>query len=204
MTRRWHTRAASGLLGWAACTLAWAGPLQVTVTDDKGKALADAVVFLDSPAARSAFKPLAGAEVEQIDKQFSPRVTVVTAGSQVSFPNRDKVRHHVYSFSPAKTFDLKLYTGTPANPVLFDKPGVVVLGCNIHDLMISWVLVLETPYFGKTAAAGQVVLPDVAPGTYQMKVWHPGLPVGNPAQERALTVGTANATAAFSLKGVTQ
>ena len=204
MIRHWQTRAASGFLGWAACTLAWAGTLQVTVTDDKGKALADAVVFLDSPAARSAFKPLAGAEVEQIDKQFSPRVTVVTAGSQVSFPNRDKVRHHVYSFSPAKTFDLKLYTGTPANPVLFDKPGVVVLGCNIHDLMISWVLVLETPYFGKTAATGQVVLPDVAPGTYQMKVWHPSLPVGNPAQERALTVGTANATAAFSLKGVTQ
>ncbi|MDP1998803.1 MAG: methylamine utilization protein [Rhodoferax sp.] len=204
MTRRWHTQAACGLLGWAACTLAWAGTLQVTVTDDKGKALADAVVFLDSPAAKAAFKPLVGVEVEQVDKQFAPRVAVVTAGSQVSFPNRDKVRHHVYSFSPAKTFDLKLYTGTPANPVLFDKPGVVVLGCNIHDLMASWILVLETPYFGKTAASGQVALPDVAPGTYQMKVWHPGLPVGNPAQERAITVGAANATATFSLKGVAQ
>lgn len=204
MNCRWRRWVTSSLLGWAACTLAWAGTLQVTVTDDKGKALADAVVFLDSPAARSAFKPLVGAEVEQIDKQFSPRVAVVTAGSQVSFPNRDKVRHHVYSFSPAKTFDLKLYTGTPANPVLFDKPGVVVLGCNIHDLMTSWVLVLETPYFGKTAAGGQVALPDVAPGTYQLKVWHPGLPVGNPAQERALTVGTANATETFSLKGVIQ
>jgi plastocyanin len=203
MTRRWHTRACGSLLGWAACTLAWGGAIQVTVTDDKGKALPDAVVFLDSPAAKTAFKPLVGVEVEQMAKQFAPKVAVVTVGSQVSFPNRDKVRHHVYSFSPAKTFDLKLYTGTPANPVLFDKPGVVVLGCNIHDLMTSWVLVLETPYFGKTAASGQVALADVPPGTYQLRVWHPGLPVGGAAQERTLTVGTANRAAAVALKGVT-
>ena len=184
--------------------VAVSGTVQVTVVDGGGKPLADAVVFLDSPEAKAAVRPQAGIEVEQVNKQFAPSVSVVPVGSLVAFPNRDTVRHHVYSFSPAKTFDLKLYTGTPANPVLFDKPGVVVLGCNIHDLMISWVLVLETPYFGKTAASGQVVLPDVAPGTYQMKVWHPGLPVGNPAQERALTVGAANATTTFSLKGVTQ
>lgn len=202
--RRWRTLASSGLLGWAACTLAWGGAVQVTVTDDKGKALQDAMVFLDSPAAKAAFKPLIGVEIEQVDKQFAPKMVVVTVGSQISFPNRDKVRHHVYSFSPAKTFDLKLYTGTPANPVLFDKPGVVVLGCNIHDLMISWVLVLETPYFGRTAASGQVALADVPPGTYQLKVWHPGLPVGGAAQERTITVGAANTATAVSLKGVAQ
>ena len=200
----WHTRACGGLLGWATCFLAWGGTLQVTVTDDIGMALADAVVFLDSSAAKAALKPLIGIEVEQVARQFSPKVAVVTTGSLVSFPNRDKVRHHVYSFSAAKTFDVKLYTGTPANPVLFDKPGVVVLGCNIHDLMVSWILVLETPYFGKTAASGQVALTDVLPGTYQLKVWHPGLPVGNPAQERAITVSGANMAAAVSLKGVTR
>ena len=197
-------RACSGLLGWAACFLAWGGTLQVTVTDDNGMALADAVVFLDSSAAKAASKPLIGIEVEQVARQFSPKVAVVTTGSLVSFPNRDKVRHHVYSFSAAKTFDVKLYTGTPANPVLFDKPGVVVLGCNIHDLMVSWVLVLETPYFGKTAANGQVALADVLPGTYQLKVWHPGLPTGNPAQERTITVSPANMATAVSLKGLTQ
>ncbi len=201
--RRWRTRATHGLMAWSACTLAWGGTLQVTVTDDKGKTLPDAVVFLDSPAARAAVKPLVGAEVEQADKQFAPKVAVVTIGTQVSFPNRDKVRHHVYSFSPAKTFDLKLYTGTPANPVLFDKPGVVVLGCNIHDLMISWVLVLETPFFEKTSLSGQVVLAEVPPGTYQLRVWHPGLPVGAPAQARAITLGTANMATAISLQGVT-
>lgn len=198
-----HSRTlASGLLGWAACTLAWGGAVQVTVTDDQGKTLPGAVVFLDSAIARTAVKPLMGVEVEQVAKQFAPTVAVVTVGSRVSFPNRDTVRHHVYSFSPAKTFDLKLYTGTPANPVLFDKPGVVVLGCNIHDLMISWVLVLETPYFGKTATNGLVTLPEVPPGAYQLKVWHAGLPAGTPAQERTLTVGAANMAATVSLQGV--
>ena len=201
---RLSTLACNALLSWAGCAVAWGATLQVTVIDDKGKPLPGAVVFLDSPTAKAAFKPLAGVEIEQIAKQFSPTVALVTVGSQVSFPNRDKVRHHVYSFSPAKTFDLKLYTGTPANPVLFDKPGVVVLGCNIHDQMAAWVLVLETPYFGKTPASGQVVLPHVPPGTYQLRVWHPGLPLGNPAQERAVTIGSANLDATVPLKGVTQ
>jgi plastocyanin len=199
---RLSTLACNALLSWAGCAVAWGATLQVTVIDDKGKPLPGAVVFLDSPTAKAAFKPLAGVEIEQIAKQFSPTVALVTVGSQVSFPNRDKVRHHVYSFSPAKTFDLKLYTGTPANPVLFDKPGVVVLGCNIHDQMAAWVLVLETPYFGKTPASGQVALPDVPPGTYQLRVWHPGLPPGDPAQERAITVGSANLVATVPLKGI--
>lgn len=199
--RHWHALA-SGLLGWTSCALAWGGTVQVTVTDDQGKVLPEAVVFLDSADARAAFKPLVGVEVAQAAKQFIPTVAVVTVGSQVSFPNRDTVRHHVYSFSPAKTFDLKLYTGTPANPVLFDRPGVVVLGCNIHDRMISWILVLETPYFGKTQPSGLVTLPDVPPGTYQLKVWHAGLPVGTPAQERSLTVGAATTAAVVSLRGL--
>jgi plastocyanin len=202
MMRRWHLAATCGLMGWSACGFAWGGAVQITVTDDKGKALPEAVVFLDSATARTAAQPLVGVEVEQVGRQFAPTVAVVTVGSQVSFPNRDTVRHHVYSFSPAKTFDLKLYTGTPANPVLFDKPGVVVLGCNIHDRMISWVLVLETPYFGKTPASGMVTLPDVPPGAYQLRVWHAGLPVGAPAQARPLTVGAAATAATVALKGV--
>ena len=139
----------------------------------------------------------------QRERQFQPPLLIVQTGTAVSFPNFDVVRHHVYSFSPIKVIDLKLYTGTPTEPIVFDKPGVAALGCNIHDLMTSWVLVLETPYFGKTAASGQVALADVPPGTYQLRVWHPGLPVGGAAQERTLTVGTANMAAAVALKGVT-
>lgn len=204
MMNHWRALAASGLLGWVACPMAWGGTIQLTVTDGSGKVLPDAVVFLDSPAAKAAHKPQMGVEVEQVDKQFLPKVVAVTVGTQISFPNHDKVRHHVYSFSPAKTFDLKLYTGTPANPVTFDKPGVVVLGCNIHDLMASWILVLETPYSSKTLTNGQASLPDVPPGSYQLKVWHPGLPVGAPAQEQRLTVSAANQTLSVSLKGVLQ
>jgi hypothetical protein len=114
----------------------------------------------------------------------------------VHFPNRDTVRHHVYSFSPAKNFELKLYTGTPANPVLFDKPGVVVLGCNIHDNMAAWVLVVETPYFGKTNSAGDVVLPNVPAGNYRLRTWHAGLPVGAVPQDQSINVGSADASSA--------
>jgi plastocyanin len=183
--------------------MAVSGPVQVTVVDGGGKPLPDAVVFLDSPEAKSAVRPQAGIEVEQVNKQFAPSVSVVPVGSLVAFPNRDTVRHHVYSFSPAKTFDLKLYTGTPTNPVLFDKTGVVVLGCNIHDQMLSWVLVVETPYFGKTGSNGQVNLSTAPPGNYRLKVWHAGLAVGAPAQEQAVTVGAAALAVRVVLKGVT-
>jgi plastocyanin len=179
----------------------WAGNVQLTVTDPAGKPIADAVVFLDSAQARSAVKPQPGVEVEQVNKQFAPTVTVLPVGSSLAFPNRDTVRHHVYSFSPAKTFDLKLYAGTPANPVLFDKPGIVVLGCNIHDQMLAWVVVVETPYFGKTNAAGQITLPPAPAGNYTLKVWHPALPTGAQPQEQALGVTQANQSAAFVLKG---
>jgi hypothetical protein len=107
----------------------------------------------------------------------------------------------VYSFSPVKTFDLKLYAGTPANPVLFDKPGIVVLGCNIHDQMLAWVVVVETPYFGKTNAAGQISLPASPAGNYALKVWHPGLPTGAQPQEQALVVTQPNQSITFALKG---
>lgn len=83
-------------------------------------------------------QPAPGVEIEQADKQFTNRVTVVPLGTEVRFPNRDKVRHHVYSLSPTKTFELKLYIGTPANPVVFDRAGVAVLGCNIHDHVVAW------------------------------------------------------------------
>ena len=91
-----------------------------------------------------------GAEMAQKGKQFDPTVLVVPVGTSVGFPNRDTVRHHVYSFSPVKTFELKLYSGVPANPVVFDKIGIAVLGCNIHDAMTAWVVVVDTPYFGRS------------------------------------------------------
>jgi plastocyanin len=181
---------------------AWAGDVQLVITDAAGKPLANAVAFLDSPDAKALVKPKTGIEVEQVERQFRPRVALVPVGSQVSFPNRDKVRHHVYSFSPAKAFDLKLYTREPANPVLFDQPGVVVLGCNIHDQMLSWILVLETPYYGTAGADGHLTLTGVPPGNYRLKVWHEGLPPGSPAQEQAVAVSAGTINVRTALEGV--
>ena len=189
------------LLG-LACPFAGAATVQVQVHDGAGKPLADAVVFLESREARLAARPAAGTEIAQANKQFEPRVLVVPVGTTVSFPNRDTVRHHVYSFSPAKTFELKLYTGTAASPVVFDKAGVAVLGCNIHDNMSAWVVVVETPHFGRSTQAGPVVMHNVPAGSYRLRVWHPGLPVGAPAADQALVVGAADTSISFRLTGV--
>jgi hypothetical protein len=93
----------------------------------------------------------------------------------VRFPNSDDIRHQVYSFSPAKTFQLPLYAGTPATPLVFDKAGVVTLGCNIHDQMNAFILVVETPYFGKTSADGRVTLDDLESGRYTLHAWYPDM-----------------------------
>ena len=179
-----------------------AATVQVQVQDGAGKPLADAVVFLESPAARLLAKPAPGAEIAQVGKQFDPKVLVVPTGTSVQFPNRDTVRHHVYSFSPAKTFELKLYAGTAANPVVFDKTGIAVLGCNIHDNMAAWVVVVDTPYYGRSAQGGAVVINNVPAGNYRMRVWHPGLAVGAPAADQALVVGAADSANTFRFSGV--
>jgi plastocyanin len=176
-----------------------AGPLQVTVTDAAGKPLADAAVFLESPAAKAQVRPLPGVELGQQNKQFEQRVLLVTAGTAVAFPNRDTVRHHVYSFSPTKPFELKLYIGTPANPVLFDRAGIAVLGCNIHDQMAAWVVVVETPYHALTGATGTARLSDVPPGNYRLRTWHPNLPPGAAALDQALTVAPAGGAVTVKL-----
>ena len=186
----------------ALCTLLWltgaasAGSLRVQVLDSAGKPLEGAVVSLVSDAARRAVRPLPEQEISQENKQFVPSVRVVTVGTLVRFPNRDSVRHHVYSFSPAKKFEIKLYAGTPAAPVLFDQPGVAVLGCNIHDQMVGWVVVLDTPYFAQTDAQGQALLEGMPAGAHQLRAWHARLPVDvtPPQQAIALTEGDSTAT----------
>lgn len=192
------------LLVWGLLTslAATGATLQVQVQDAAGAPLAGAVVFLDSPDAAKASKPLAGAEMGQQGKAFVPDVLVVTRGTAVHFPNRDTVRHHVYSFSPIKKFELKLYTGTPTNPVVFDKSGVAVLGCNIHDHMVGWVLVLDTPYFGTSATPGMVKLDPVPAGNYTLRAWHPRLPVGTEARAVPLRVTDGTQATTVVLTGL--
>lgn len=191
-----------GILSVLPVAFAWAGALNVTVVDEQGRPLPEAVVFLESPEAGRVVKPMSGAEMAQKDKAFQPGVLVVTRGTLVSFPNQDTVRHHVYSFSPARRFELKLYTGRPANPVLFDQAGVVVLGCNIHDQMVAWVVVVDTPYHATTAADGTAALKEVPPGNYRLHVWHSRLPVGAPAWQQPRQVGANAASVTVTLNGV--
>jgi len=150
-----------------------AGLVGAVVTDDKGKPVEDAVVSLTSTSAPASAPAPPSALIDQVDKEFVPYVLPVYVGTSVSFPNRDNIRHHVYSFSSAKKFELPLYIGTPAAPVVFPKPGVVALGCNIHDWMLAYIYVVPTPYFAKTVADGKAHLEGLTPGAWEARVWHP-------------------------------
>lgn len=173
-------RASLGLLSLLlAARLAAAADVQVQVHDPSGAALKDAVVYL-TPVTPAKYPPRK-AEIDQVNRKFVPHLSVIQAGTAVDFPNSDNIRHSVYSFSPAKTFTLKIYSGRPANPVVFDKPGVVVLGCNIHDSMVAWVLVVGSPYHAFTADNGIAHL-DVPPGDYILKVWHEPMTLEQPGE----------------------
>lgn len=182
---------------------ACAAAVDLLVTDPAGKPLAGAAVFLESREARAAAKAGAMVDVVQVNRQFQPQVSVVTVGTAVNFPNRDTVRHHVYSFSPVKKFEIKLYVGTPTAPVVFDAPGIAALGCNIHDSMAAWVVVVETPYNGLSGADGKLTLGAVPAGSYRLRAWHPGMPPGAPALDQALQVPAAGSMpVAVKLAGV--
>ena len=175
---------------------AGATALEVQVLDGGGKPLAGAAVFLESREAKLAARPVNNLEIVQSARQFQPAVTLVPVGSAVNFPNRDTVRHHLYSFSPVKKFEIKLYVGTPAAPVLFDQPGIAALGCNIHDNMAAWVVVVETPYYGLSGADGKLSLARLPPGSYHLRTWHPGLAPGVPALDQPVLITASGSTQA--------
>lgn len=165
------------LLIFAACpTLASAASLSVQVTDSGGTPVEDAVVFAEPVGGGTLPKPPKNVEVSQISRRFEPLVTVVQTGTEISFPNKDKVKHHVYSFSKPKVFDIPLYSGTSSTPQTFTKSGTVVLGCNIHDNMVGYIQVVDTPYFAKTDKNGNTKIEGISAGNYTLKVWHYKLP----------------------------
>ena len=176
-----------------AATLA--GDIRAVVRDGEGNGVADAVVVAApaGAAASSAATAPPPAVQDQRNKEFVPHVLPVAVGTSVHFPNNDNIRHHVYSFSPAKSFELPLYSGTPAAPVLFDKPGVVVVGCNIHDWMVGYIYVSESSYFAKTGADGAAVLGGLPAGEYSVRVWHPRLEGKEQANAKTLTVPASGA-----------
>lgn len=184
----------------AAAGVGEAAELTAVVKDQSGEPVTDAVVVAAARGSAPPRAPRPAREtVDQIDKEFVPYVKAVIVGSPVFFPNKDNIRHHVYSFSPAKTFELPLYSGTPANPVVFDRPGIVTIGCNIHDWMIAYIYIAETPWFGTTGRQGRVKLENLPAGAYSVRVWHPRMEGSEEATARAVTIGTAAADATWQL-----
>jgi hypothetical protein len=111
--------------------------------------------------------------MEQRDRHFKPELLVVETGTLVDFPNNDSVSHQVYSFSAPRRFQLSLYRGSAHPPIAFDTPGLVVLGCNIHDEMVGYILVTDSPYHGQTDAHGAARIVGVPGGTYRIRAWGP-------------------------------
>ncbi|MGM8933896.1 methylamine utilization protein [Pseudomonas neustonica] len=150
---------------------AYSSAAQVMLTDKAGEPLANAVLMVEEVPALASRSYV----MDQIDRQFEPHVLVVPSGSLVDFPNSDDVRHHVYSFSSAKPFELGLFKGSDAPPVSFERPGVVVLGCNIHDAMVGYILITDSPRFAVSDTQGMVSLADLPAGKWPVAWWHPSL-----------------------------
>ena len=180
--------ALSALLSLALITAGAAAELSVAVKTAKGEAVADAAVSL-VPLDAAVPAPPAGAaaEIAQQGQEYTVYVTVVQTGTKVVFPNKDNVQHHVYSLSKAKKFELPLYNPGSAANILFDVSGVVALGCNIHDWMLAYVVVVPTPYFAKTDGTGAAHVTAPA-GRYRLELWHPRLATAL-TQEIALAEG---------------
>jgi plastocyanin len=193
-----HRPLAALLLGLLAAQ-ANGGAVTVNITTQTGAAAGDAVVvFYPLDAAPAATRDTA--VIDQINKSFVPRVSVVRTGTAITFPNSDRIRHQVYSFSPAKTFSLKLYAGSQKTAVSFDQPGLVVLGCNIHDNMIAFVGVVDSPYFAKTTDTGTASL-NLPSGRYRLRAWHPNAVAAVPSRDITVASAPLNIPLAIDVDG---
>lgn len=197
-------RSVASLLTFAVlgCTQlpASATSIVVQTLDGEGKLLGDVVVYAEAEGAASVARSPATVQIEQKGLKFIPLVSVVQTGATIVFPNNDKVRHHIYSFSPAHKFDQKLYSGQAAAPQVFDKAGTVVLGCNIHDKMVAYVKVVDTPFFARSDSNGAARIELPAGGRYLLRAWHYNAAGGVTAEQTLhVKAGDTPATAVFKL-----
>lgn len=169
----------------------------ITINDQNQQGQANTVVWLipstrlDSVSGKQTFT------MTQKDRQFTPHILVVEQNSQVEFPNADSIMHHVYSFSKSKSFELKLYREQPQAAITFEQTGVVELGCNIHDWMLGYIVVVDSPFYGITNEQGQLSL-DVPQGDYTLYVWHEGFSDISSTESQALVI--ANNDVSYQLK----
>ena len=145
----------------------------VTVLDQDGQPAQNAVVHISGQGITSSNTDVA--IMDQVNRQYSPHVLAIHKNQKVSFPNSDNVRHHVYSFSKTKPFEMKLYAGTPNTPITFENEGVVVLGCNIHDSMLGYIVVYGNGKYGVVDDAGKIVFSEPKKNITILNIWHPNL-----------------------------
>ena len=175
---------------------AHAGRISTLVLDSSGDPVDDAVLSLvpttefDIPK----HKNTQTAVMVQKGTKFIPYVLPIRTGTSVSFPNKDKLLHHVYSFAKTKPFEISLYAGTPVKPLQFDQSGVVPLGCNIHDWMLAYIYVTDAPYFVKTDAHGKASIDGVVAGQYRAQIWHPRLKGKTDSHDQSVTLINSRAT----------
>jgi plastocyanin len=187
---------------FASLFLAWsfqahAAQLTVTVKDKHGNPAADAIVYLveDKPGSYPA--PEATYVMDQVKQEFQPRILPIQAGGRVAFPNKDNIHHHLFSFSEAKKFEVPLHKGKETEPILFEKPGIVKVGCNIHDWMSGLIVVLPTPHFAKTDGKGRAEL-ELPGGEAELEVFHERLR-GETSSTRQKVQVTEDAKVEFKL-----
>ena len=187
----------------ASLSGARAATITATVTDEAGKPLPDAAVMIapapGTPSRRLAVSPISAATIDQKDEAFVPSVVVIRVGGSVVFRNSEKIRHHVYSFSSIRQFEMVQIPGEASPPVIFDRPGWAAIGCNIHDHMTAYVHVTEAPWAKVTDAAGQAVLTDIPAGHFVATVWHPRLRPKTTPPTESVVVASENSTLSIML-----
>ena len=199
------TRILAAALVGCVFRCASAAELEVDVVDRNDEPISEVAVYLvplDEQSRQLGAGDPQPAVMEQSDSAFVPHLLVVETGAEVSFPNNDTVSHHVYSFSEAKRFQLDLYRGNTHPPQLFDRPGLVVLGCNIHDSMLGYILVVDTPFSSVTGDGGSARIPDLPEGDYELLVWTPRAnPDDLPAAEIVTVTDTGQQSVTLRIDG---
>jgi len=182
----------------------FAASVSFVVVKKDGKPLVGAVITAEPESGKLPPPAPQKAIVDQVELNFVPDVTVIPVGSAVSFPNSDQVSHQVYSFSPARRFQLPLYRGQTHAPVVFDQPGIVTLGCNIHDNMAAFIVVTAAPFFGRTDERGGWTIPNLPPGVYRIRLWHPLLADPTKMLERPVRIDDASNEVSMKIEDVTR
>jgi len=154
-------------------SIAQAGQVKVTVLDESGNPVPDVAVYVQPVSPGTLSSPTEHAVMDQVDGRFEPHILIVQAGTEVRFPNSDATAHHVYSFSKPNDFILPLYKGDAHPPVFFKYSGVVTLGCNIHDQMLGYILVVDSNVFAKTNGNGVAMLAFDATSAAAVRIWSP-------------------------------